>query len=494
MRRIRYLTLLVLLLGSISTWAQNDGTFNPPSPEEPGPAGGNVPMLSLVASPADGGTVSGAGWYDAGTNVTLRAYNKTNFAFDHWENADGETVSTQSQFVYTKLAGDETLTAVFRFSPGSPAEPEEIAQSVYHKLTLVAEQGGSVSGGGKYLAGTRVYLSASVNTGFEFIGWYDAAGELVSSSSGFYYTTTIEDVTLTARFRFNPGNPSDPTTPVFIKKHEVKVIAEDGGTVNTGGASLAEGATIYLTATANTGYEFVGWYVNDKLFNSSRTFTYTMGTEDITFVARFVFNPSSPSEPSKPTTKKYAFYLMNMVTKPGSVVRYPIYLTSLDALTDISFQLTFPAELTPDLNSIEMSKDAKGYKVTYDDLGEKVYAFTLTGGTVPDGNIPLMVLNIPVPEDVKTAQGYQIKINQVSVTESNGTTLTASTRNGRISVYKMGDSNGDDVVNILDKINLVTHILGGQTEVFIEEVSNVNSDENLNIMDAIGIVEIILSE
>ena len=110
MIRIRYLTLLVLLMGSISLWAQDD-TFNPSSPDEPGPPGGNVPMLTLVADPADGGSVRGAGWYAEGTQVTLRAANKANYVFDSWVNAEGETVSTTAEFKYTKLAVDETLTA-----------------------------------------------------------------------------------------------------------------------------------------------------------------------------------------------------------------------------------------------------------------------------------------------------------------------------------------------------------------------------------------------
>ena len=376
-----------MLIGVGSIWAQDDDPFNPASPAEPGPPGGNVPMLTLVVDPVDGGTVTGAGWYDVGSQITLRAYNKTNFVFERWANANGETVSTTAQFKYTKQEGDETLTAYFRFSPGSPAEPVEIAQLVYHQLTLVAEEGGSVSGGGKYLPNSRVYLSSSVNTGYKFLGWYGEDGTLVSSSASFYYTTTAAPVTLTARFAFQPGNPGEPSEPVIdtTPKHIVRATAGEGGTASPGTTTLKEGATVKLSASANTGYVFAGWYVDDELYSSSSSFTYTMGTADITFEARFRFSPSGPGEPSMPSIdKKYNFYLMNVVTKPGSVAKFPIYLTSVDELRDMIFQLTFPEELTPSLavEDIEVSAKAVGYTVSTAAGDEpNVYVISLVGGS-----------------------------------------------------------------------------------------------------------------
>ena len=496
MKRIRYLSMLVLLhAGSIILWAQGD-TFDPTSPAEPGPPGGNVPMLSLIADPIDGGTVSGAGWYDNGSQVTLRAYNKTNFVFDHWANADGETVSTSSQFKYIKKEDDEMLTAYFRFSPGSPAEPLEIAQSVYHLLTLVSEEGGSVSGGGKYLPGSRIYLSASVNTGFAFRGWYNENDELISPSAFFYYTTTAKAVRLTARFDFCPASPGDPSEPSIdtTPKHSLTVIAEEGGTVNTGGSTMKEGATLKLTATANTGYVFKGWYKEGVFYNASNSITFTMGTEDIGLVAYFTFNPSSPGDPSTPSTKKYAFYLMNVVTKPGTTIQYPIYLTSIDELSDIAFQLTFPEELQPDLNNFEMSAKAENYTISVAAGADaNSYVITLTGGIVPDGNTPILVFSVPIPIDIATAQNYQVKINQVTVKETDGTVTTASTRNGHISVYKNGDANGDNTVDVYDYIGIANDILHvTQDAEFIREAGDVNDSGEIDVCDYMGVANIIL--
>lgn len=481
--------VLVLLLCSIGSWAQDDGAFNPSSPAEPGPSG--VPMLTLVADPADGGTASGAGWYSEGTQVTLRASNKTNYVFERWTDANGGTISTESQFKYTKKAGDETLTACFRFSPGSPAEPTEIAQSIYHQLKLVAGEGGTVSGGGKYLPNTRIYLSASLNTGFVFGGWYDEEGMLVSASQSFYYTTTAQPVTLTARFVFNPSSPGEPPLPDLLLMHQLKVTAEEGGTVNTGGSKMKEGTTTTLTATANAGYVFKGWYKGKELYNANRSFTFTMGTEDISLKACFTFNPSGPAEPAMPSVdKKYNFYLMNVVTKPGSVTKFPIYLTSVDELRDMTFQLTFPAELTPSMavEDIQLSAKAQGYTVSAA-VGDEpdVYIVSLVGGSVPDGNTAILTFTINVPNDIATAQNYQVKINQITLTEASGAQTTATTRNGRISVYKNGDANGDDTVDALDAsliLQYAAHKFDDDNDSFIKEAANTNSGEEVDALDA----------
>ena len=468
MKRIRYLTMLMLLLGgSISLWAQDD-TFNPVSPGEPGPPGsenGGVPMLTLVADPTDGGTVTGAGWYEAGTKVTLRAYNKTNYVFSCWMNELGEIVSTESQFKYTKLAGDETLTAYFRFSPGNPAEPVEIAQLIHHLLSLQAEEGGSVSGGGKYLPNTRVYLSASMNTGFVFNGWYNDSDELVSSSANFYYTTTAEPVTLTARFRFDPSAPGEPVTPSLdtTPKHILTVSAQEGGTVNTNGSTMKEGSSVTLTATANTGYVFAGWYVGDELYTTLRSFTYTMQTNDIAFVAHFTFNPSAPGDPSEAQAKRFTFTLYNRVCKPGDAIKFPVYLTSTEMLYDMQFQLTFPKDMRPEVVATDISAKAIGYSVSLTEIADPevlalssvdenaaVYVLTFMGGTLEAGNTVLLNFTIHVNDQIPTAQGYPVRINQVSLSLANGNQVSAATRNGRISVYKLGDANGDNEVNEVD--------------------------------------------
>lgn len=495
MKRIRYLTtlLVLLLVGSTGLWAQDD-TFNPADPPEPEQP---AMRLDLRVTPSEAGSASGGGRYAPGKKVGLNAYANTGFRFVKWTNVNGETVSTAQNFTYTKAEGHEQLTANFVFDPEAPADPAEPRTIMYYKLSLSATEGGSVYGGGSYLADKQVTLQAYCDTGFDFDGWYDSDGNKLSSSTSFNYTTTAKHVMLTAHFKFNPGNPSEPSEPTLKPKHNLTANATEGGSISWTTQRLQEGQSVTLTAYTNDGYVFLGWYLNDEFYTKLAQFSYTVTTEVVQdFEARWEFSPSSPGEPGAPTTTKHAFFLMNKVTKPGTTVQFPIYLSNVRQLKDMTFQLSFPKVLLPNMESVSMSARAVGYEVSYtkgeETNDEQNFVLSLIGGEVPAGNAAVLVFTVDVPDDIATAQNYQVKINQVSVTEEDGSTITASTRNGRLSVYKNGDANGDDAVSIIDAVYVVDKILGNTSDDFIEEAANVNDDEGISIIDAVGVVDIIL--
>ena len=491
MKRIRYLTLLMLLfVGSTSLWAQDD-TFNPADPPEPEQP---AMRLDLRVTPAEAGSASGGGRYSPGKKVNLYAYANTGFRFVKWTDSNGETISTTQNFSYIKKEGHETLTANFVFDPDAPADPAEPTTIMYYKLSLSSTEGGSVSGGGSYLANRQVTLRAYCDTGFEFDGWYDPEGDKVSSSTSFSYTTTAKHVMLIGRFVFNPDNPSDPVPSNLKPKHTLIATCTDGGSINWTTQSLQEGQSVTLTAYTNDGYSFLGWFLNGELYTKLTKFSYTVTSEVVqNFEARWEFNPDSPSEPSTPTTR-HSFFLMNKVTTPGTTVKFPIYLSSVKPLTDMTFQLEFPEVLTPNFETVEMSEKAVDYTVSYTKEDATNYIFTLTGGSVPVGNAALLVFTIQVADDIATAQDYPVKINQVSVTEKDGESVTASTRNGRISVYKNGDANGDDDVDIADAVCVVSKVVGKNVPVFVEEVANVDGDDAIDIADAVRIVNLIVGK
>ena len=489
MKRIRYLSLLMLLLGSISAWGQDD--FNPSSPPEPG----QPPMkLEVTVMPGDAGSVSGTGRYVEGTQVSLRAYTNTGFRFVCWTNSSGEELSTSASFTYTKGAGHERLTANYVFDPTNPTEPDDPANIMYYQLQLTATEGGSVSGGGRYLANKQVTLRAYPESTFDFVGWYDAAtGDELSTSQSFSYTTTAKHRVIEARFQFNPDSPAEPSEPVLSRT--VTATATEGGTTNFSSQRVLIGTSISFNAYANTGYDFLGWYLNGELYTQLKSFSYTVTDSYYqNFEARFEFNPDSPSEPGMPVTVKHSFYLMNAVTKPGAVVKFPLYLSSVKTLRDMTFQLEFPEELTPDFTQVEMSEKVKGYNVSFTKQDEKNYIFTLKDGVAPAGNAALLVFTVNVADDILTGLDYPVKINLVEVTEEDGTVVTASTRNGRFSVYKNGDANGDNSVSITDAVTVVNYILGNPIDEFIDVAANTNDDDDISIADVVGVVNIILDD
>lgn len=497
MKRIRYLSLLWMLLTGITAWAQDE--FNPTNPAEPGQL---TTKLILKVSPAGAGSASSNSGTNIvpGTSVMVNASPSTGWQFAYWINGNGEQVDTRS-YTFTKADKTETLTAYFTFNPGAPGEPAELP----YKLTLEKTEGGSVSGKGFYKVGTTVNIYASPYSGYEFDGWYYADGTLYSENASTTYTMGEEAMTLKARFTFNPENPAEPGE---VNGFRLKLTATDGGTARANDYNLKTGEKTTLTAYANSGYVFVGWYQGDNQISSAASFDYTMGNSGVTLEARFLFSPSDPDEPMQIQQRKFSFMLRNTVTKPGTTVDFPILLTPRATLGDMTFQLNFDPRLNVDFDNAVVAETSTPYTLTREEVlegdvaydeGYKSYRFTLTGGSmvVNEGETPTVTPIVTFPfviaDDIETGTAYRVTINQISMTTDDGTTQTAGTRNGLLSVYKLGDTNGDNVVNVTDKVNLATKVLGKETEVFIEKVSDINEDDTLNITDVVGIVEIILN-
>ncbi len=480
--------IMIILLASASSIVKAD--FNPTNPIEPG-----VPpvKLNVSAIPTTGGTVKGSGKYVPGSNVTVTASAQSNFVFEKWVDECGNEVSTSRSYSFIKGEKEEYLFAHFIFSPGIPSEPSDPVLVQYFQLNVVAQgNGGTVSGGGKYQPNNSVRLSASVRTNFSFGAWINESGDTVSTLASFYYKTQPKKETLTAYFDYVPPSPTEPKDPIL--SHNVVVSTTEGGTVTISKNRLLEGESTTIKAIANTGYKFLKWYKNGEEYSSLSSFSYTMESSDVEFYAEFVYNPNSPVEPSMPSDKKYAFYLMSVNSKPGGVVKVPLILSSLDDLYDMTFQLKFPSELQPDMSRIEMSDKAVGYTTSYTATSDSTYQFSMIGGKVQAGQNIVLQLTINVPENIITGQNYDVKINQVSVTEYDGTHLTASTRNGSVVIYKRGDTNGDGAVDVIDKMNLIAYVLQQETEIFIKEVSDINEDGAFDVIDGKGVIEIILTE
>ena len=119
-------------------------------------------------------------------------------------------------------------------------------------VTVNSSIEGTTSGSGSYFLGENVTISATPKIGYEFTQWDDGNTENPR------IITVTSDKTYTATFS---------TTSYTIK---VDANKETMGIVN-GGGTYGYGATATLTATPNTGYEFVKW--NDNVTTNPRTIT-----------------------------------------------------------------------------------------------------------------------------------------------------------------------------------------------------------------------------
>lgn len=471
-QKLRYLFLSIMLALSMVAQGQD---FNPADPAEPA-----APPISLVVniSPTDAGYVEGAGKYSVGTEVTLKAHCHTGFVFVNWSDAEGNVLSTASQYTHTKKEREEVLTANYIFNPGSPEEPTEPTIKPKHYLTLHATEGGSVSGGGRYEEESSINIAAHPNTDFYFSAWINEAGDTVSTTSSFSHTMGITDETLTAIFVFNPSAPSEPAEPDIKPRHHVTVTAGDGGTVSSSDSRPMEGNDVTITASPNTGYYFVGWYKDSVIVTTEKKYTFTMGTEDVSYMALFQFNPSSPNEPSQPEVSKNSLYLMTVSAKPGDKARCALYFNAIKDITDLTFQLGFPSGTAPLPDSLNLSDRAVGYSLEHTLVNDSTIKINLTGGSLTVGNVKLLTLSLNVPENFPVGTGYVITINQVSVTNPDGTSETASTRNSSLDVYKFGDADNSGEIDLVDLIMARDYLYG----ILIDGFEPVAVDLNRNGM------------
>ena len=264
--------------------------------------------VTATVNPVGAGTVTGTGTFPAGTVTTLEAVANAGYTFDHWQ--DGITANPRTVTVNNNM----NFTAYFTRNQ--------------YIITVVASpsNGGIVSGGGAYYYGDYTTLTAIPNSGYEFVGWSDGSNEpnhtvMVTGNATYtatfaaggstYYTVSAyvsptgagtvsgtgtfpagSTTTLTAiansGYAFDHWNDGSTTNPRTVTvnnnmsftayfnsdQYTITVNANPtaGGTV-TGGGSYPYGATVTLTATANSGYSFMRW--NDGNTSNVRTITVT---------------------------------------------------------------------------------------------------------------------------------------------------------------------------------------------------------------------------
>ena len=120
-----------------------------------------LPAYTINATANDGamGTVTGAGTYYEGEEVTLKATANAGHAFVDWSNGATEATLT---FTATK---DSTVQANFKVLSYTVA------------LATNDEAKGTVSGAGTYEYGTKVELTATPADGYELLYWSDRSTE-----------------------------------------------------------------------------------------------------------------------------------------------------------------------------------------------------------------------------------------------------------------------------------------------------------------------------
>ncbi|MBD5356324.1 MAG: hypothetical protein HDR88_04875 [Bacteroides sp.] len=200
-----------------------------------------------------------------------------------------------------------SATVLADYDPASPPEP-----GVNFTLTtrcIPAGGAGSMTGTATHAFGSSVRMEAYPASGFSFVQWEDEEGNIISEEQNFLYSMPSHDVTLIARFEYNPDSPTEPGTPEFKQYSKVffTQIPLDAGSLEcynqssyqSSGASIEVGTSVRLRADAHSDFRFINWTLEDEVVSETSEFSYTVGEEDLHFVAHFEYTPENPAEPGE---------------------------------------------------------------------------------------------------------------------------------------------------------------------------------------------------
>ena len=199
---------------------------------------GTIYTVTATASPAEAGTVAGAGEYAQDTEVTLTATANTGYRFENW--TVGSNTETANPLTFTIT---ENITATANFVALTPYTINATANDANM---------GTVTGGGTYYEGEIVTLTATPKTGYRFVNWSN------SSTDAKLTFTASENLDLTANFEICTY------TLTSFSNDETKGTVSGAGTYNYG-------ATATLEATPADGYKLLYW--SDRFTDNPRTIT-----------------------------------------------------------------------------------------------------------------------------------------------------------------------------------------------------------------------------
>ena len=231
--------------------------------------------------------------------VTATATAKDGFTFEGWYDASGKLVTTNTTYTYVETK-ESVNTYYARFS-GSVTQT--YIRQVKNGDTWENTTDDKIGTLGRYkyidAPGMPISSTATAGTGYKFVGWYDSDGKkvadnmLTNNGATISYTTT-GNATYYARFETAYTVNFAAQTKQADGSFKTNTV---GGKVSVASVTDVDGITASSTATANSGYKFLGWYDKDgNQLSTDATYsaTTTSATNGVTYYARFeiVYNPT----------------------------------------------------------------------------------------------------------------------------------------------------------------------------------------------------------
>lgn len=225
--KIFYILFLCTLM-PLAAWAQAGGGYNPPNPGDPdAPNDKDVYKLTLSATPKGSSSFNRNEQQQvtAGKEIYIEAYASTGYKFVAWL-CDGDTLSKSRGFYYTMPQKNVALTAVMRYYPDSPGDPETPKARYQVKVKAEPANAGSFNFSNQQLeAGSDIDIWAYANTGYQLKQWL-VGDSVVKGTNFLMYKVPNRNSEVVAQFIYNPQNPENPKKN-YWNKETGEVIIDD---------------------------------------------------------------------------------------------------------------------------------------------------------------------------------------------------------------------------------------------------------------------------
>lgn len=259
--------MLFLCLAQLPLWAQSSD-YNPANPGDP-----QVPIrkysLKLKASPSNGCSFNYASEqkWEASKQIYVEAYPNSGFQMVAWV-CGKDTLSRERGFYYTMPERNVELTALLKYNPQSPENPEEMNTKYTVKLTASPANGGSFNfSSDRFTAGSSINLYAYPSNGFVFRKWM-SGDSVISNEQSFRFVVPKKKTQLTAIFEYDPQNPDNPNKN-YWNKELGEVIVDD---FKPGNLSRSIWSAINGTSTSDVQMITVAGKMNDYDFGVANEF------------------------------------------------------------------------------------------------------------------------------------------------------------------------------------------------------------------------------
>lgn len=203
--------------------------------------------------------------FEAGTLVILNATPEDGYAFDGWY--DGETkVSDDPNYTF-RINSNLTLVGKWIEAP--------VGQYVLTTINSYTNAGSITAYTNKQFdKGSSVTLTATINTGYAFDGWYNGTTRVCNGTT---YTFIINsNLTLTAKWFIKVSTTTNYSSAGTYTKYTDELFSPN------------ESIELTESTSISAGYTFEGWYNGTTLLSDEETYNHIV-TAPITIEARWTY-------------------------------------------------------------------------------------------------------------------------------------------------------------------------------------------------------------